>query len=96
MNLNSENHIVLSDRPELLFLLNRVVEGTTEFLNGSSQESKKLVYKYRFNYWIGILLRKILNIDSFFYEFKWHVTNYLLALIENGDAAQLGFLAHRL
>lgn len=38
-------------------------------------------------------MRKILNIDSFFYEFVWHVSNYLLALIEQEDSSHLGFLA---
>lgn len=33
---NKSNSITLSDKPEIFFLLNRITEGFTEFINGSN------------------------------------------------------------
>ena len=76
---------MLSDRPEIFYLLNRITEGVTEFINCSKIESLYKVYKYELNIWIGIILREIYDLDSLFYEFKWHVINYMLGLIEGGE-----------
>lgn len=76
---------MLSDRPEIFYLLNRITEGVTEFINCSKIESLYKIYKFKLNFWIGIILREIYDLDSLFYEFKWHVISYMLGLIEGGE-----------
>ena len=50
-------YIVLSDRPELFYVLSRITEGVTEFINGSNVKSEHSLYKYNFSYWLGIVFR---------------------------------------
>lgn len=84
---------MLSDRPELFFILNRITEGVTEFINCSKVDSLFKVYKFKLNFWVGIILREIYDLDSLFYQFKWHVINYLSSLVEEGDFQIISHIA---
>ena len=90
---NKNDQIILSDKPEIFFVLNRITEGFTEFINGSNLSTQKIIYKYKINVWVGIILRPINDLDSLFYELKWHVLNYILGLTEGFDIEILRFLA---
>ncbi len=62
-----------------------MTEGVTEFINGHNVVNQRLIYKYKINIWVGVILRKIYDVDSNFFELKWHVLNYILGLIEGLD-----------
>ena len=90
---NKSNQIMLSDKPELFYILNRLTEGVTEFINGSNLYTQKLIYKYKINIWVGIILRRVNDVESLFYELKWNILNYILGLTEGYDYEVIDFLA---
>ena len=90
---NKTNQIILSDKPELFYILTRLSEGVTEFINGSNIYTQEIIYKYKINIWVGIILRPINEVESLFYELKWHILNYILGLTEGYDYKVIDFLA---
>ena len=77
----------------MFFMLNRLTEGVTEFLNGSALDTPIEMYRYKINVWVGIVLRPINNPDSLFYELKWHILNYILGLTEGMNYEVINYLA---
>ena len=81
---NKDEQLCLSDKPELILLFSRVLEGITEFIN-CKIDSQFMIYNKRIDVWTGILLRKICDFDSPYYEMKWHIMNYLFGVIEGNN-----------
>ena len=52
-----------------------------------------MVYRKSTNAFVAIVLRQIYDLDSKFYELKWHVMNYVLGLIEGQDYEVIKFIA---
>ena len=60
---NKQEELVLSDKPELILLLNRILEGITEFIN-CKIDTQFMIYDKRIDVWTGIMLRKVCDFDS--------------------------------
>ena len=93
LHKNKTSHLSLSDKPELLFILNRLTIGMTEFINGGAVKTQFEIYKYKIDVWVGIILRVIDDIDSEFYSLKENILTFLLGLTEGHDKSIIGFMA---
>ena len=45
---------------------------------------------------MGVLMRKIYDLDSLIYEFKWHILNYILGLMEGSNYKVMTFFANNI
>ena len=90
---NKAPMLMLSDKPEIFCVLNRLTVGMTEFINGGAVKTQFEVYKYKIEVWVGIILRIIDDVDSQFYELKENILTFILGLTEGYDFDIINFLA---
>lgn len=93
LHKNKCQQLVLSDKPELFHILNRLTVGMTEFINGGAVRTQFQIYTYKIDIWVGIILRIIDNVDSQFYVLKENILAYILGLTEGYDKDIINFMA---
>lgn len=90
---NKTPTLMLSDKPELFDILNRLTVGMTEFINGGAVKTQFEIYRYKIDVWVGIILRIIDDVDSKFYILKENILTFILGLTEGCDKNIINFLA---
>ena len=93
LHKNTSPNLILSDKPEMFNVLNRLIVGMTEFINGGAVKTQFEIYKYKVDIWVGIVLRIIDDVDSQFYQLKENILSYLLGLTEGYDKNIINFMA---
>jgi hypothetical protein len=80
---------MLADRPEGFIMMIRLMELSTETMNGPCPYNQRLLYKYRTDAWTGILLREIDDINSIFYILKDNMLEFVFGMIEGEGSVKL-------
>ena len=70
------------DRPELTAFYIRTFEIVTEFVNGPCPENQRMLYRYRTDVYMGIIMREIDDVNNLFYSLKNAVIDWIFGLIE--------------
>ena len=80
--INKENRLTIKDRPEVLYSKKRYQELVAEFMTGPCPANQRQIYIYRPDFWHGIMLREMDDVNSDFLDFKESVIDYNHALME--------------
>ena len=86
----NETRISMKDVPETFDIHIRAMDVMIEFLTGPCKHNQRRLYKYRPDIWVGFVNRVIDDVDSYFYELKGKTLRYIMALMENENAYQIG------
>lgn len=70
------------DMPEMAPCTLRIFEIVTEYVNGPCPENQRILYLYRTDVWVGIIMREIDDVNSMFYSVKDRCIDFIFGLIE--------------
>ena len=69
--------LVSTDRPELFEFHQRNFETLSEIVNGPCPDNQRIVYRYRTDIFMGLIIREVDDVNSSFYSLKSKVLEYI-------------------